>query len=59
MSEVLSVARNSIDNCVQQIKIGMFPAAPLNQKCNAYCPYQDICRYRLSVVNQEAGDDDE
>jgi len=59
MTEVLTVAKNSIDNCVQQIKLGMFPAAPLNQKCNSYCPYQDICRYRLSVATQEAGDDDE
>jgi len=53
LATVLQTAKASITHCVKQIKAGAFPAKPAKKACPAYCPYADICRYRLSVATED------
>lgn len=45
-NEIMTIAKTALNSCVHNIRQGVFPAQPV-VKCPSYCPYTDICRFKL------------
>jgi len=56
LSMVMENAESAIAASIRGIRNSAFPANPA-EKCPAYCPCLDICRYRVSDGTQDTGEE--